>query len=596
MPIVGTAGHVDHGKSTLVEALTGRDPDRWAEEKRRGLTIDLGFAWTDIEGIDVGFVDVPGHERFIKNMLAGVGAIDCALLVVAADSGWMPQTEEHAAVLDLLNVDLGVIALTRIDLVDGDTMELAILEIMEETEGTVLEGWPVVPVSPMTGDGMDDLRQRLADAVSGFGEPSNGPFRMWVDRSFSVSGAGVIVTGTIAHGSISTGEQIEVLPEGGRDTVRGLHHHDAATNRVHQGSRTAVNLQSTKLASVGRGDLLCSPGSIQVSNRLIALLQPARSFDEIPGRGAFHFHVGTAHTPATIRQLFGGDFYFVNLSDPLPIAMGDRFILRDAGRQAVVGGGQVLEPAAEDRLREDHLTLLAAVVDSSPDERADALLAVRGTSDLGLLAQASGGGSPSIGLKAGSVVLSRARADAMLADVTEIVEEYHVLHPLRPGIPKAELATQTGVTLGMVDAAIEAGTAISKSNGFVQSVGFVNELPPDAAAEWTEAKAALEQSFDVPRMSAIEVGSETIHALIRGGDLVKVGPDLVFTSGQIAEIQRRITDLPDGFSVSQFKDEFGMTRRQAIPILEWLDKSGWTKRVGDARTVRPRGNLSGCQT
>ena len=588
MPIVGTAGHVDHGKSTLVEALTGRDPDRWAEEKRRGLTIDLGFAWTDIEGIDVGFVDVPGHERFIKNMLAGVGAIDCALLVVAADSGWMPQTEEHAAVLDLLNVEFGVIALTRIDLVDSDTIELATLEIMEETEGTVLEGWPVVPVSPVTGVGMDDLRQHLAAAISSPAEPSDGPLKMWVDRSFTVSGTGVIVTGTIAHGSISTGDEIEILPRGGHDTVRGLHHHDEATDHVQQGSRTAVNLQSTKLASVGRGDLLCSPGSINVSDAMFALLQPARSFDEIPGRGAFHFHVGTAHSPATIRQLFGGGSYLINLSDPVPITMGDRFILRDSGRQAVVGGGRVLEPSAGYRPTEDQLALLATVVDSPPDDKADALLSVRGTSDLKLLAQASGGGSPSIGPTAGSMVLSPARAAAVLEDVTKIVAEYHTHHPLRPGIPKAELATRIGVSLGLVDVTVEAASAISESNGFVHDVDFVNELPPDAMAEWAGAKVVLEQSFDVPRMKAIELGDETIHALIRSGDLVKIAPDLVFTSGQIAEIQSRLSDLPDGFSVSEFKDTFGMTRRQAVPMLEWLDKSGWTKRVGDGRTVRPQ--------
>jgi selenocysteine-specific elongation factor len=203
-----------------------------------------------------------------------------------------------------------------------------------------------------------------------------------------------------------------------------------------------------------------------------------------------------------------------------------------------------------------------------------------------LLAQASGGGSPSIGLTAGSMVLSPARADAVLADVTRIVAEYHTLHPLRPGIPKAELATQIGVSLGFVDATIEATPAISESNGFLQSVDFLDELPPDAVAEWAQAKVVLEQTFDVSRMSAIDLGGETIHALIRNGDLVKVAPDLVFTSGQIAEIQRRITDLPDGFSVSQFKDEFGMTRRQAVPMLEWLDKSGWTKRVGDGRSVR----------
>jgi selenocysteine-specific elongation factor len=588
MPIVGTAGHVDHGKSTLVEALTGRDPDRWAEEKRRGLTIDLGFAWADIDGIDVGFVDVPGHERFIKNMLAGIGAIDCALLVVAADSGWMPQTEEHAAVLDLLDVTSGVIALTRIDLVDSDTVELATLEIIEETEGTVLNGWPVVPVSPITGEGMDDLREHLAAVISSASVPLEGPLRMWVDRSFTVSGAGVIVTGTVARGSIASGDEIEILPEGGRDTVRGLHHHDEPTDHAHQGSRAAVNLQGAKLANVGRGNLLCSPGSIDASKRLVAVLRPARSFDEIPGRGAFHFHVGTAHTPATIRQLHGSDCYLINLSEAVPIAMGDRFILRDAGRQAVVGGGQVLEPAAVARLTENQLAMLVSVVDSSPDEKASALLSVRGISDLGLLAMASGGGSPSTGLRDGSAILSQSRAASVLADVTETVAEYHISHPLRPGMPKPELATQIGVSLGLVDATIEAATAIAESHGLVHKVGFVNELPPDVLADWAEAKVALEQSFDVPRMSAIELSDETVHALIRKGDLVRVGPDLVFTSHQIAQIQSRVADLPDGFSVSHFRDEFGMTRRQAVPMLEWLDKSGWTKRVGDGRTVRRR--------
>ena len=490
--------------------------------------------------------------------------------------------------IDLLDVKTGVIALTRIDLVDSDTVELATLEIIEETEGTALNGWPVVPVSPITGEGMDDLREHLAAAISRASVPLEGPLRMWVDRSFTVSGAGVIVTGTVARGSISSGDEIEILPEGGRDTVRGLHHHDEPTDHAHQGSRTAVNLQGAKLANVGRGNLLCSPGSIDASKRLVAVLRPARSFDKIPGRGAFHFHVGTAHTPATIRQLHGSDCYLINLSEAVPIAMGDRFILRDAGRQAVVGGGQVLEPAAVARLTENQLAMLVSVVDSSPDEKASALLSVRGVSDLGLLAMASGGGSPSSGLRAGSAILSQSRADTVLADVTGAVAEYHISHPLRPGMPKPELATQIGVSLGLVDATIEAATAIAESHGFVHNVGFINELPPDVLADWAEAKVALEQSFDVPRMSAIELSDETVHALIRKGDLVRVGPDLVFTSHQIAQIQSRVADLPDGFSVSHFRDEFGMTRRQAVPMLEWLDKSGWTKRVGDGRTVRRR--------
>jgi selenocysteine-specific elongation factor len=588
MPIVGTAGHVDHGKSTLVQALTGTDPDRWAEEKRRGLTIDLGFAWTEIQGVDVGFVDVPGHERFIKNMLAGVGAVDCALFVVAADSGWMPQTEEHATILDLLEVQHGVIALTRIDLVDSDTVELATLEIMEEVEATVLEGWPVVPVSPLTGEGLGDLRKHLATAIAEAEEHHDGPLKMWVDRSFTVSGAGVVATGTIARGSISLGDQIEILPSKDRDTVRGLHHHDQPTDRSQSGSRTAVNLQNTKLSSLGRGDLVCAPDTITVSSRLVAQLTASRSFDEIPGRGAFHFHVGTAHTPATIRQLHRSDAYLITLDEALPLAMGDRFILRDSGRQAVVGGGRVLEPAPIKRPSMDELTLLEASVDSSADEKATALLAVRRTAELSELAMSSGGGVPVSGLRSGSMVLSPSASQQVRSATAERVEDYHARHPLRPGISKAELASQIEVALGIIDAILEDDDVFGEIDGFVRSLDFSNDLPPEIEVRWSNVKEDLERSFDVPRMSAIELEDEVIHSLIRKGELVQVGTDLVLTSGQIEEVQTRIADLPDGFSVSEFKDEFGMTRRQAVPILEWLDKSGVTKRSGDGREVRRR--------
>ena len=586
MPIVGTAGHVDHGKSTLVQALTGRDPDRWAEEKERGLTIDLGFAWTEIDGIDIGFVDVPGHERFIKNMLAGVGAIDCAMLVVAADSGWMPQTEEHAAVLDLLDTAVGVIALSRIDLVDTDTAELATLEIMEETLGTVLEGWPIIPVSPITGEGMDLLRHHLAAAVARDERCVDLPLKMWVDRSFSVSGAGVVVTGTITQGEVSVGDEVEIMPHASRDKIRGLHHHDERVAHAQSGSRTAVNLQNTQLTRIGRGSLVCHPGSVRVSNKLIALTMPARSLDEIPGRGAFHFHIGTAHNPATIRQLYDTAAYLVILDHALPLAMGDRFILRDSGRQAVVGGGQVLDPHATGRPTEEQISLLSSSVAASPDDKATALLTVQGTSDLDLLHAASGGGVPKAGLRSESIVVSPAVADRTVADATSLISKYHRQFPLRPGVPKAELTSQIGTTLGLVDAMVASNPTLTDSNGFVRLDGFTNQRTPEEAAKWSTVKESLEGTFDVPRMSAIDLDEELLHSLIRDGALIQIDPDLVFTAGQIDEIQNRVADLPDGFSVSRFRDEFSMTRRQAVPMLEWLDKSGWTRRSGDGRTAR----------
>jgi selenocysteine-specific elongation factor len=282
------------------------------------------------------------------------------------------------------------------------------------------------------------------------------------------------------------------------------------------------------------------------------------------------------------------DKYVIDLDDPLPLAMGDRFILRDSGRQAIVGGGRVLEPHAIDRLTVDQLTSLAGSVDSSANERASALLFVRRSAQLDELSKSSGGGVPLSGLRAGSTVISDATAQQVLSKAVETVSAYHANHPLRPGISKAELASTVDVTLGVIDAVIESDDALVEVEGSVQAVGFSNELPPEMAEIWYRAKAGLESSFDVPRMSVIDLDEETIHALIRSGELVQVGPDLAFTVNQIQEVQRRIADLPDGFSVSQFKDSFGMTRRQAVPTLEWLDKSGWTKRTGDGRTVRRR--------
>lgn len=588
MPIIGTAGHVDHGKSTLVQAITGRDPDRWAEEKERGLTIDLGFAWADLDGIDVGFVDVPGHERFIKNMLAGVGAIDCALLVIAADSGWMPQTEEHAAVLDLLDTKVGVIALTRIDLVDEDTVELAALEIMDETEGTSLQGWPVVPVSAITGQGMESLVEHLASAVGRVEKHAGGPLRMWVDRSFTVSGAGVVVTGTITRGEVTTGDDVEILPSGHSDRVRGIHHHDRRVDLSVAGSRTAINLQSAKLAAVSRGNLICAPGSIAVSARILATLEAARRFEEIPPRGAFHFHIGTAHSPATIRRLQDAGTYVITLDAALPVAMGDRFILRDSGRQAVVGGGRILDPRPTSRPAPVDIEILRSAVDGSATEMADALLAVRRITSVADLIKATGGGSPSTGLHAGGTVISEDAATVMVERSISIVSEYHERHSLRPGIPKPELATRIGVEPDIVAVVVDHSTALGQSDGAVHLAGFTNTLTPTQESEWSAVRSELEDSFDVPRMNAIDLSDEVIHALLRRGDLVQIAPDLVFTKTQVDEIHTQIDDLPDGFTVGQFKDVFGMTRRQAVPTLEWLDRSGWTRRSGDVRTLRNR--------
>lgn len=341
MPIIATAGHVDHGKSTLIEALTGRDPDRWAEEKERGLTIDLGFAWQQIGGFDVGFVDVPGHERFIKNMLAGVGAIDVALFVVAADEGWMPQSEEHFSVLDLLDTRHGVIAITRSDLADADTLDLVELEIIEKVEHTALAEWPIVRVSAVAGTGITELVMALAAELTDAGEPAdNARPRLWIDRVFRITGAGMVVTGTLSGGTLATGQEMMLWPASQPVRVRGMQHHDAPVDNLLPGTRAALNVTGAETAA--RGMMLGRTDAFATTSAFLATLRQVRSLDEdLTARGAYHLHVGSGSWPVRLRML-DTDACMIRSNEAIPLQVGDRFILRETGRKAVVAGGSTL--------------------------------------------------------------------------------------------------------------------------------------------------------------------------------------------------------------------------------------------------------------
>jgi selenocysteine-specific elongation factor len=595
MPIIGTAGHVDHGKSTLIRALTGRDPDRWAEEKERGLTIDLGFAWTDLGvGTEVGFVDVPGHERFIKNMLAGVGALDAALFVVAADEGWMPQSEEHMAVLDLLEVSNGVIALTRVDVADPEIVELAELEVDEQIAGTSLEGWPIVPVSAVTGEGMDHLAAALAGALTGLGEPRDRERpRVWIDRSFVISGAGVVITGTLTGGGIAVADHLVVYPGGTPVRVRGLQGHEQKRATIGPGSRAAINLSGIDKDQVPRGAALARAGQLVVSRRLLATLRPVRGLDDLPSdRGAYHLHVGTAAVRARLQTIEGSDrsgIALLHLEDPVPVTMGDRFILRDTGRRAVVAGGRVLDPSPSRRPTPTDAAILSASLEGTGEERATALATVRGRVDIDHLRAASGGGVPANGLIAGQIFISPDRAQEMIDELERITTRFQDLHPLRPGIPKAELASQTGSDRAEIEALIaRSGDRLVDDAATVRTVGFGVTLSADEIEAREGARVLLAESLAVPRASQLGLSPELRHALVRSDDLVRVGPDLVYLPEQITDITERLSMLADGFTVADFRDELGLTRRQAVPLLEWLDAEGWTTRRGNGRIVRKR--------
>ena len=599
MAIIGTAGHVDHGKSTLVLALTGRDPDRWQEEKERGLTIDLGFAWTTIGEHEVGFVDVPGHERFIKNMLAGVGALTVGCFVVAADEGWMPQTEEHLSVLDLLDTRHGVIALTKVDAADPDVAELAQLEIAERIEGTSLADWPIIPVSAVTGDGMDELRTALATALDAAGPPRDlGRPRMWIDRSFTVAGAGVVVTGTLVDGTLHDGDSLELWPGPRRVRVRGLQSHESSRTDVGPGTRTAVNLAGADRTSIPRGAMLAAPGDFSATRVALASLRPVRGLeDPIAPRGAYHAHVGTGAWPVTIRILdatTGEDSVaaLLRFEGELPLVAGDRFVLRETGRRAVVAGGRVLDPAPPSQ-RADRLATsvpgLAAAVMESADARADALLGVRDIADIAELRRLSGGGRATPHLSTGSWAVTAEATRRIADDVAERLERFHADNPLRTGESKAAVASGTGIHIEVLEAVVAADDRLVDDGATLRLSDFAGGWGERQEREWSQAADALHgDGLAVRRISQLGLDAETLHAVIRDGRLVRVADDLGYLPEQVEDLHTRLDAMDDGFTVAEFRDAMGMSRRHAVPVLEWLDASGWTSRRGDVRSVRRR--------
>ncbi len=598
MPVIGTAGHVDHGKSTLVKALTGRDPDRWDEEKQRGLTIDLGFAWAALPGgIEAGFVDVPGHERFIKNMLAGVDGIDVALFVVAADEGWMPQSEEHLAVLDLLGVARGVVALTRADLVDDDLLELATLEVHDRLEGTSLAGSPVIPTAAPDGGGIPQLAEALGVALAEAPEAGGDRPRLWVDRSFVIAGAGTVVTGTLTGGPLAVGDQVAVWPGARPARVRSLESHERPRDVVAPGNRTAANLAGLERQEVERGAMVGFPGHWEETRRAVVEVRTVRGLPEpLTSRGAYHLHFGSGTWPARLRLLEGDTLEdvgaaMISVLEPLPMAIGDRFILRDVGRRAVVAGGRVLDPAPPRRAgaaRRAVATLSAALA-GGPDRRAQALLDAHGAASLAALAAMSGGGRPAHGLFVDDAALAPATVAGLAALAVAEVTAFHDANPLRPGMPKASLASRLGISVAQVDAIVAGHADLVGAGGAVRAASFSGGWGPAEERAWEAAREALtEAGAAAPRASQLGLGDELMHALLREGRLEKVGDDLVYLPEQLDQIAERLHELPDGFTVADFRDLLGVSRRQAVPLLEWLDRTGATVRTGDIRRVRPQ--------
>ncbi|AYF27547.1 selenocysteine-specific translation elongation factor [Micromonospora tulbaghiae] len=587
MWVVATAGHVDHGKSTLVRALTGMEPDRWAEERRRGMTIDLGFAWTALpSGGTIAFVDVPGHERFVPNMLAGVGPVPAALIVVAADEGWMPQSAEHLAALDALGVSYGLLAVTRADLADpGPATARARAEIAATSLGEV----EAVPVSAVTGAGLPELRAALDRLTARLPDPArDAPVRLWADRAFTVRGSGTVVTGTLGGGRLRVGDELELAATGEAVRVRGLHSLGVARAEVEAVARVAVNLRGLSRDRVGRGDALLTPGRFGRTDLLDVRLagDPAANLP-----ATLTLHVGSAAVPARVRPL-GPDTVRLRLARPLPLLIGDRALLRDPGRHHVAGGVTVLDVDPPPLRRRGAAAVRAAVLaglDGRPDLAGE--LRRRRLIRAGDLTRM--GVPPTAMPVAGQWLADPEHWRDLGRRLTDEVTRYAAEHPLAAGVPVDVLRHR----LDLPDRALV--TALLRPplrlrDGLVTAAGQ-GTLPDPVARAVDRVRAEYgDRPFQAPEahhLADLGLGPREIGAAVRAGALLKLAENVVLLPGAPDDAVRVLAGLPQPFTLSAARQALGTTRRVAVPLLELLDRRGATRRLpDDAReVVRPPG-------
>ena len=606
--VIATAGHVDHGKSSLIVRLTGIDPDRWAEEKRRGLTIDLGFAWLTLpSGREVGFVDVPGHERFIRNMLAGVGPVRLVVFVVAADEGWKPQSEEHLQILDLLEVSGAVVALTKRDLVDDATLAARTEQVRARLEGTRLQGAQVVACSSVTGQGIDELVAAI-DAMAGAAPvpDTGGRPRQYLDRVFTIRGAGTVVTGTLTGGPLSVGREAEILPSGHRARIRGLQSHKRMIDVARPVARVAVNLAGTPRTDLERGDVLTLPGQWRPTSMFEGWIRTVRSLDHpVTSRGAFKVYAGSAERDARIR-LFGvtelrrGEraFVRVRLNRPVVLDFRDPFVLREAGRRETVAGGEVLDTEPPEKPGRDVIERLTARMDADRAGLAARLVADRGfvrRSDILMLTGVPDAGGVALGAWIGDqTAVERAKTA-----LTSAVDAHHREHPLRSGLDVAEAR----VTLASVEAPLHDVSVADEliawmvAQGALVRTGTVVRLPEHAATTAgredadrmiAAVTAGEPQPPTVAELAAAGHGRELLQAVVADGRLVRISADLVITPEFLSQAEQviRTQAATGGVTVSSFRQALGTSRKYAVPILEHFDATGVTKRQGDVRVLR----------
>ena len=621
MYVIGTAGHVDHGKSTLVKALTGIDPDRFPEEKAREMTIDLGFAWMALpSGREVSIVDVPGHERFIKNMLAGVGAIDLALLIVAADESVMPQTREHLAILDILQITRGLVVVTKTDLVDEELVDLVKAEVEDTLQGTSFEGCPMVGVSAYTGDGLEQLKATMdsildeTDARQDLGRP-----RLPIDRCFTISGFGTVVTGTLIDGTLTVGQEIELAGSGQRARVRGLQSHKTKVDATDPGVRLAVNLSGLSKGEVERGEILTIPGWLKPTYRLDARLRMVKNApNPLKHNQGVTFHLFTSEASARVRlldadRLTAGQEGWVQLllADPLPAVKGDFFVIRSS--EDTLGGGQIVDPNPRRRYRRfdddviDRLmtldqgtggdiiisvaeqwgpcdmTTLSQRTNLSPEEVTERVSQLTGEGHLVSLGEFGG--------DADAVVYSAQGWGILKSKVASALQLYHTQYPLRHGVPAQEIRSRLNLSQPVYQRAlarlVEEQIVVDER----QSLRLPDHeitLTPKMEEEASAYLNSLQKDPYSPP-SDQRVSPELLGVLIDQGKVVRVTDGVIFDASAYREMTERIVQhLKDqgNITVAEARTMFNTSRKYILPLLEHMDQQQITRRTGDERVLR----------
>lgn len=588
MYVVATAGHVDHGKSTLVRLLTGMEPDRWAEERRRGMTIDLGFAWTTLPtGDTIAFVDVPGHERFVANMLAGVGPVPAVMFVVAADEGWKAQSGEHLDALDALGVRHGLLVVTRSDLADPGAAEAQAQAAIANTSlGTV----PTVRVSGRTGAGLDDLRLALHILASELAPSTvDGDARLWVDRAFTIRGAGTVVTGTLPAGQLRVGQELVLASSGDRVVVRGLQSLGEDTEQVQATARVAVNLRGISVDDIGRGDALLTPRRWLATEVLDVRLRGDAAAD-LPAELALHF--GSAAVTARVRPL-GADTARLSLNRALPLRIGDVAVLRDPGRRRIAAGATVLDVRPPPLRRRGAAAARAAVLtemDGTPEGLAE--LRRRGIVAAGDL-RAMGAAPPAEPLVGDWLVDERLRAD-LTARLSAFVTRYAAAHPLEPGVPVEVLRRE----LRLPDVrlvAVLVPSPLALREGRIVQADAAPALPADVQrsidAVRRELATAPYAAPDANRLAELGLGGKQLGAAVRAGALLKVADGVFLLPGADERAVTALARLAQPFTMSEARQALGTSRRVMVPLLELLATQGRTARLADSRhVVRVRPN------